>query len=241
MDTESWIILSGTAVLVGIGKIGFSGLSMITVSLFAAYFGKESVGVLLPLLVIADLTVYPTMRKYGSWRVVWPLLPPALAGMTIGLYLLKKMPSHWAEPTIGCMILMMLIVMLWKHLQPDSKLHHSSAFTFCAAFGGGISTTLANAAGPIIKIYLLAQNFPKLTLVGISARFFLLINILKLPLLGSISLISKESLWISLRLAPFVLVGILLGRKLLTLVPQKLFNTLIILFALIAVTKLLLF
>lgn len=241
MEPTQWIILSLTAIIVGIGKVGFSGLSLITISVFASFFGKESVGVLLPLLVLADLTVYPAMRKHGSWKEVWPLLPPALIGIGIGLYLLTVMPSEWAQPVIGSMILLMLVIIIWKKLRPKNPLIASKAFGIMAAMGGGVSTTLANAAGPIIKIYLLTKNFEKMALVGISARFFLLINILKLPLLGSVSLVTKESLLMDLRLAPFVVLGVFLGKQLLKLVSQKFFEIMIIFLAVVSSAKLFFF
>jgi len=234
----TWLILALTAVLVGVGKTGFSGLSLIPVSIFASYFGKESVGVLLPLLVCADLTVYPAMIKHGSWREVWPLLPPALLGITVGMWLLHVMPESWARPVIGSFILLLLLVMLWKKVSPASPLHRSRAFGVVAAMAGGIATMLANAAGPIIKIYLLTKEFPKMELVGISARFFLLINLLKLPLLGGASLITRETLLLDLRLIPCVIAGVFVGKWLLQKVPQRLFDRLIIAFALIAAVRL---
>jgi len=235
------IILMLTTIFVGVGKAGFSGLSLITISIFASYFGKESVGVLLPLLVLADLTVYPVMSKYGSWKQVWPLLPPALVGIGLGLYLLKVMPESWAKPVIGSMITLMLVVILWKKWRPESALHRSKLFGLLAALGGGVSTTLANAAGPVINIYLLTKDFDKMVLVGISARFFLLINLLKLPLLGGIDLITYESLLIDLKLAPFVIIGVFLGKKLLKKVPQAFFEWLLIGFAVLAAVRLFFF
>ena len=240
-ELTDWLILIFTTLLVGIGKVGFSGVSLITISIFASYFGKSSVGVLLPLLIVADLTVYPVMRKYGAWRQVWPLMLPALLGIGIGIILLRFMPEHWAKPIIGVMILVMLGVVLWKRLRPDNRLYKSEKFGVFSALVGGVSTTLANAAGPIMNVYLLTRGFNKMELVGIAARFFLLTNLIKLPLLGSISLITLESLILNLKLAPFVIIGVFLGKWLLSRVPQKVFGALIILFAILAAVNLLLF
>lgn len=239
LDWEGWLVISCTALLVGVGKTGFSGLSLITISIFASYFGKSSVGVLLPLLVVADFTVYPVMRRHGSWRQVWPLMLPTLIGIACGIILLRLMPDDWVKPVIGSLILAMLVVLLWKRFRPDSKLYSSKNFGIASAFGGGVSTTLANAAGPVMNMYLLTRGFGKMELVGIAGRFFLLTNLIKLPLLGGISLITAESLLINLKLAPFVIVGVFLGKWLLKRVPQKLFGGLIILFAIIAAVNLL--
>ena len=83
-----WILLSLAALCVGLGKAGFSGLGLIAVFIMAELFGKASVGILLPMLIVADISVYPMFRKHASWKPVWRLLPPAIIGMAIGLFLL---------------------------------------------------------------------------------------------------------------------------------------------------------
>ncbi len=236
--TADWVILGLTTLLVGVGKVGFSGLSLVTISVFAGYFGKESVGVLLPLLVVADCTVYPVMRRHGSWRQVWPLLPPALVGIGISLWLLPGLSDELAKPVIASIILVMLLISLWQRYRPDHAFFRSRGLGVGAALCGGVATTLANAAGPVMNIYLLTRGLPKLELVGVAARFFLLINLLKLPLLGSLSLITADSLWLNLQLAPLVIIGVVIGKGLLQIVPQRLFSTLIIIFAVISATRL---
>lgn len=238
LGSNDWVIFIILTLIVGVAKTGFSGLSLIPVSIFAAYFGKQSVGVLLPLLILADFTVYPAMRQYGSWKEALVLMPPALIGIGIGLILLGKMPEEWARPVIGVMILLMLGVMLWKRIQPESPLYRSRGFGTFSASLGGISTTLANAAGPVINIYLLSRGFPKMHLVGISARFFLLVNLIKLPLLGGLSLITAETLWLNLKLAPMIIIGVYLGKWLLGKISQRLFDQLVVIFALLAAARL---
>ena len=97
---------------VGLGKAGFSGLGLIAVFIMAELFGKASVGVLLPMLIVADVSVYPMFRKHASWAPVWRLVPPALVGMVIGFFLLDWMPEQWAKPVIGGIILFMVALQL---------------------------------------------------------------------------------------------------------------------------------
>ena len=100
---------------------------------------------------------------------------------------------------------------------------------------------VANAAGPIFQLYLLSRRFEKLELIGVGARFFLLVNILKAPFLGGMSFINEESLLFNLKLLPVILLGIFLGRHLVHVVSQRLFEWLVILFALVAGGRLFLF
>ena len=105
---------------------------------------------------------------------------------------------------------------------------------------GGLATMIANAAGPVIQLYLAARNIPKMELIGIGARFFLLINLIKVPLNACLALINGESLYENLRLMPGVLIGVFSGRWLIGRVPQAAFEWMITGFALLAGLRLLL-
>lgn len=111
------------------------------------------------------------------------------------------------------------------------------------AAGGfaGIATTIANAAGPVFQLYFLARRLPKMELIGIGARFFLLINVLKLPFMGGLDYTSVESLLLNLKLVPLILLGVFFGRHLLQLISQRVFEWMIVGFAIIAGVRLLFF
>ena len=98
---------------------------------------------------------------------------------------------------------------------------------------------VANAAGPVYSIYALVHRMAKEDFLGVGARYFLLLNLIKVPLLGNLSLINADSLKLNLLLAPAIVAGIFTGRKLIHLVPQKIFEWLLYLFSLIAGLRLL--
>lgn len=90
------------AFCIGLSKSGFSGISMVSVFLLADLYGaKASVGLALPLLIAADLMAYPAFLKHGSWRPVWRLLGPTLAGLAIGWWMLGWIPDAMARRVIG--------------------------------------------------------------------------------------------------------------------------------------------
>jgi uncharacterized membrane protein YfcA len=75
-------------------------------------------------------------------------------------------------------------------------------------------------------------------LIGISARFFLLINLLKLPMNFQLDLINRESLQLNLMLVPAVWLGIFSGRYFVKKVPQRIFEMLVIVFSVLAGVRL---
>ena len=239
-STTGWFLVSFAAMCVGLGKAGISGLGLIAVFIMAELFGKASVGVLLPMLIVADISVYPMFRKHASWAPVWRLVPPALVGMAIGFFLLDWMPEQWAKPVIGGIILFMVALQLIRQGASEffDKLAHSNGFGAAAGSFAGISTTIANAAGPVFQLYFLARRLPKMELIGIGARFFLLINLIKLPFMGGLSFTTPESLLLNVKLVPLILIGIFLGRHLLQLISQRVFEWMIIGFAILAGVRL---
>jgi len=243
---DHWTIWTGAIVAafcIGLSKAGFSGVSMVSVVVLAQLFGaKESVGIALPMLIFADIVVYPAFRKYGSWKLVWPLLFPMVVGVLIGVRLLDEIDNQVAKPLIGSLILVMLLLTFLKRRfsLTFERLAHSVYFGYGAGVFGGVSTALANAAGPVIQLFLLSRDHPKMEMIGIGARLFLLINVIKLPMLGAIDLVNRESFFLNLVLCPVILVGVICGKTFLKKIPQKAFERLVVIFAAIAATNLLL-
>jgi uncharacterized membrane protein YfcA len=225
------------ALCIGLSKVGFSGISMVSIIIFADIYGsKASVGLTLPLLIAADLMAYPAFLKHGSWRPVWRLLGPALLGILGGWCLLGYVSETKARQIIGGCVLSMVILQTMRRCESMwfARLAASGGFGMGAGVLGGFATMLANAAGPVIQLYLMARKIPKMELIGIGARFFLVVNLIKVPLNARLALISEESLWENLRLLPGVALGVLGGKTLLRHVPQRVFEWMVVIFSSIA-------
>lgn len=240
--SQLWV-LAVAALCIGISKAGFSGVSLISVFLLAETFGaKASLGIALPMLVMADLIVYPVFSKFGSWGPVFKFLWPALVGIALAMWVLQLVDNSVMRRVIGVIILLMLSFQVMKRWSPRmfQKMTASRGFGIAAGVSGGLATMLANAAGPVMQLYLLTRNVPKMELIGIGARFFLVVNLLKLPLSAGLNLISWNSLIWNLAMLPAVALGVFWGKKLVLRVPQKAFEWLVVSFALLASLRLLL-
>lgn len=244
LEVGQWILFAFAALCIGFSKSGFSGFSIISIMILTELFGaKGQIGVGLPLLIVADITVFPAFRKHGNWREVWILLPPAIIGGIIGIWVLKSVDNEQMKPILAWVILLLVLMQMAKKWKPDSvyKLAMTKGFGVFAGLAGGLATVIANAAGPIQQLYLLSKKMEKMDMIGVGARFFLIVNILKLPIFGAMSMVSKETLLMNLYVVPLIFVGVYLGKKCIKKVPQKVFEYLVISFALVAALRLLLF
>lgn len=242
--TATILIACLGALCLGISKTGFPGLAIVNVLIIAELFGaKNSVGIILPMLVICDLLVLPLFWKYATWKQIWPLVPVTVVAIIGAYFLLDAIDDLTARRVIGVIILFMLILQLVREFKKEFLEHlpDSRIFRWASCVMIGVSTMLANAAGPVYSIYALVHKMKKETFLGVGARFFLLVNIFKVPFLGQLDLINPESLKLNLWLLPALIAGILLGRKLIHLVPQRTFEILLYVFSAIAGVRLLFF
>lgn len=234
ISTTALLLALLGAFIMGFAKTGLPGLALINVIIMAQLFGKESIGIVLPLLVVCDLVIYPLYHKYASWKKVWPLLPATIVGVLVGWWILKTVPDTAMKPIIGWTIVGMLVLQILRQFSRQllAKMPDSTGFLIGSGLTIGVSTTVANAAGPAFSIWGLIRRISKEDFLGIGARYFLFVNLFKLPLFWDADVVSQRTLLIDLALLPSVIAGIVVGRLVILRLPQKLFEW--ILFALSA-------
>jgi uncharacterized membrane protein YfcA len=236
-----WCLLCIAAIGIGISKSGLSGISMVHVMVFAYVFGAlPSTGVVLPMLIVGDISATFAFGRHANWSHVRRMLPPALVGVTLGWLFMSRMDEAIYQPVIGGIILSLTVVQiirLWRTSFLES-VPHSKWFSLAMGILVGMTTMMANAAGPIFAIYLLSLAVPKMEFVGTGAWFFLLLNVLKVPFSYQMGLIDLSTLNINLVLFPLIPVGLWIGKSIVGRIPQKTFNTIILIFTAIAAIRL---
>jgi len=232
------------ALCLGVSKAGFPGLAIVNVLLIAELFGaKNSVGIILPMLVVCDLIVLPLFWKHATWKMIWPLVPVTFAAIVVSWLLLDSFDDITARKVIGGIILTMLILQLFREFKKEFLQHlpDSRLFRWISCIMIGVSTMLANAAGPVYSIYALVHRLPKMEFLGVGARFFLLVNLFKIPFLGQLELINPESLKLNLYLLPALVAGIFIGKKVIHMIPQRTFEYLLYAFSAVAGLRMMFF
>jgi hypothetical protein len=238
-----WTVLIAITLLIGVSKSGLPGVGILAITWLPMVMpARASTGMILPLLIVGDLFAVWYLGRHAVWRHLWKLLPCAVAGVLIGWLLLAHVNDRQLRPIIGVIILAMLALGAWRNRAAGAEARIPDGWWFAVLMGlaGGITTMLANAAGPIMIVYLLAMRLPKAAFVGTTAWYFLLVNVVKAPFSLQLGLITADSLRLNLMLVPVILTGNLLGMYLLKRIPEKGFNIAVQLFALLGAVRLLL-
>jgi uncharacterized membrane protein YfcA len=222
-----WLAVIGGAFGIGLNKGGLTGLGILPVLLFAVVFdARESTGFVLPLLIVGDVCAIVTYRRVVIWKIFRALLPPALAGVVIGYFLMGMIKASAFGPLIGWIIIS-LIALQFLRSALGEKLDHifdSRGFGLVMGVLTGITTMIANAAGPVSTLYFLSVRLPKWNLIGTSSWLFFVINLVKVPFSMSLGLTNGVSLTFAVVMAPLVMVGFFSGRRIATVMPQKIFE-----------------
>jgi len=242
-----WAMAAVAALCIGLSKGGFPGIAMISILLMAELMpARQSTGAILPLLVCGDFLAVSAFRRHVRWPFIWRVLPATVAGILLG-YLLLKLPlgDGFFRILIGAVILALILVQAARRRMPaldeGAAVEDSAAMRAVAVGTGivcGITTMVANAAGPVMAIYLIAMRLPQFDFAGTAAVFFMVVNLIKVPFSSALGLINPGSLSLNLLLIPAVAAGVFCGRHLLKRIPRRAFEALVLLLAAAAAVKL---
>ena len=224
---SQWVLLGVTALLVGMSKTGIQGVTLLAIPLMALSFGaKPSTGLILPLLCMADIFAVMHYRRTAEWKYIARLLPAAIAGFFVALAVDHCVPAQGFKKLMGVCLLFVLILMLLTEWRGKQQMM-IDRWWYGPLFGllGGFTTMIGNAAGPVMAIYLLSTRMPKLNFVGTNAWFFLVVNLLKVPLqIFAWHNITLHTFAADLCCLPLILAGGMAGLHLVRLLPEKAFR-----------------
>ncbi len=232
ISPTGWIIVVIGSLLVGLGKGGLVGVGNLTVILFAMVFeAKASVGLLLPVLISADIVAITVYRRHADWKQLWRVLPWMIVGILIGYVLFGIMSSEMVKRCIGGIVLFMTLLQIWRTIAMKTKwtdfaekIPHSLGFRSLLGLLGGFATMVANAAGPVAQLYFISVGLPKMAFIGTGAWCFFIVNVFKVPFQAHLGIINMESLQISLTLAPVAMLGAWVAPGIIKHIPEKLFT-----------------
>ncbi len=227
-----WALGAFCALAVGVAKTGVPGLGIMVVPLMVLAVGdaRLSAGWLLPILCTADIFAVILWRRHAAAGKLFSLAPWVVVGMGLGAAALAA-PERILRGVVGVIVFVMVCAYLYRRLRSNE---HAPAHP--APFGvmAGFATTVANAAGPVMNLYLLGKQLTKEEFVATGAWFFFLINLTKLPIYVGHGLISRTSLTFDVLMVPMVVVGAATGRWLVNRMSPRVFEVLVIAMTLVS-------
>ena len=225
------MLLASCGLLIGMSKTGLSGVGLMVVPILAnAFGGRPSVGLLLPILIFADVFAVSWYNRHARWKHIFRLLPWALLGIVVATLVGKSISDLTFNRLLAALVLGGIGILIWRDLRSD-KLRIPESRCFAGSLGllGGFSTMIGNAAGPVMALYLLSMRLPKNSFIGTGAWFFFIINLSKVPLhIWSWKTITLNSFFLDVLMIPAIAAGAFLGIWLVRLLPEKVYRIIVI-------------
>ncbi len=228
-----WTLVILGAVIVGMSKGGLPGISGIAVWLYVKVFGaKESVGMLVSVLICADLYAVLIYRRHIDLQLVKRMLPFLIGGTLLGTLVFNVLPGAIYQHVIGAILLLLVSFHLWsKRLrsehsgrQPATRTTHVERIVGTCS---GLFSMLANAGSALMVIYLIRLDLPKLVFLGTFAALILVSNAVCLPLHYLIGTMTLNDLPLSFGLGLLSFLGVVAARLLVPLIPPRVYEAFI--------------
>ncbi len=242
MPYYEFILAAFAAFILGFAKAGLKGVAIIIVTLMALAFGaKESTGVLLPLLIIGDMMAVTYYNRHAQWKILIRFLPWMVLGVLVGVYLGKELNELVFKKWMSIIIITSVIMMFWWESKPQRRVPKNWWFAGITGSLAGFTTMIGNLAGAFSDLYFLAMRIPKDQIIGTGAWLFFIINLFKVPFhIFSWHTINKASLLNDLYLIPFVIIGFILGVRLVSIFKEKAYRRFILIMTALAAIVILL-
>lgn len=235
------IMLVAVTFLVSLSKGGLGGMAgTLSAPLMSLVMPVNQVlGLLLPIMLLADMFSIAFHWKRWNGRLVWLLLPGAVVGVSIGTYFVTNVSTQVLK--IGLAIISLLFVaykLFEKRIIGSSKYEERKWHGWLAGSTAGFTSAMAHSGVPPISIYLMLQNVTPRVFVATAVLFYAILNWVKVPYYFFTGMFDFQRLWQVAWVFPIVPFGVWFGRWLVTKVPKNIFDNIIL--VLLVITALLL-
>ena len=219
---ETWapllVAVVGFAILLyGFSKTAMPVAGVVAGPMLAAALGPTvAAGFAVPLLLLGDLMGLLYFRQHANWRLITKIVPGVLVGFAITALLFAFASTSVIARVIGVLLLVSVgleIVRRRSSVLQDTENDGGVQRLEAGLYGTltGVTTLAANAGGAAMTLYLVKMRVPMLAFMGTSVWFFFILNLIKVPLVIPLGLITPESLIAGLWFAPVLVAGGFIG------------------------------
>jgi len=225
-----WMLILLAAFIIGLSKAGLKGIDMMNVTIMAIVFGgKASTGVVLPLLCAADIMAVLYYHRHAQWVHFWKLIPWMVVGILMGVFVGKDLNEGIFRKIMAVIIVLTVVIMIVLEFRKTMPIPSNKLFVANMGLIAGFTTMLGNLAGAFSNIYFLAMRMPKNDFIGTAAWVFLVINLFKLPFqIFYWKNITNNTLYTDLLLLPALIIGFILGLKIVSKIKDQNYRKIVI-------------
>ncbi|SMR70820.1 hypothetical protein SAMN04488030_0433 [Aliiroseovarius halocynthiae] len=242
LDLTFFAFAIPAVIFAGISKGGFgSGAAFAATPLLALILEPgAAIGLMLPLLMLMDVTALkPYWRKWDS-PSAWALILGALPGVAIGGALYSIADPDLFRLLIGLIAVGFVLFQLARSNGMIPQAARPMPGPMGAFWGmiAGFTSFISHAGGPPAAVYLLSRQLDKTTFQATTVIVFWAINLMKFLPYFVLGIFTWQTAKADLMLIPFAVIGVWIGVHLHHKMSERLFFGLTYIFLIVTGAKL---
>ena len=233
MSDEYSILFLGVAgfavFFVALAKAGFGGMiASLAMPLVAAFSDiTTAISVLLPAYIVMDIILAWIYRKKVPYALLWPMAASGIVGVFIAALVFRSVDTNYLAIFLGIMSFVIGVKFFLVRARQKAEVETTldpSVRNWPRLVGlngatGFISFFLMGEAP--IQMFLLPFRLAPQVYVALLIWVFFLVNIVKVPIVFAIGLVTIDSLWVSAMLLTIMPLGMLIGKRINQRIPKE--------------------
>jgi uncharacterized protein len=225
--TAFLIMVGVVAFMISLSKGGLGGMlgSLATPMMALVMPANQVLGLLLPIMLLADLFALAFNWRQWNGRLVWLLLPGAVIGVTIGTFFIANVSTYVLKIGLAVIALSFVVYKIFeKRILSSLNYQERKWHGWLAGTTAGFASSLAHSGGPPIIIYFMLLDVSPGVFIATSVLFFAILNWIKVPYYFYVHLFDLQKLWQIAWVIPLVPLGAWFGRWMATKISKRVFD-----------------
>ncbi len=242
LDLTFFAVAVPAVLFAGIAKGGFGSTAAFAATPLLALVLEpaEAVAVMLPLLLVMDLSALRPYWRQWEPRVSWVLVLGGIPGAVLGALLIRQTDPDVFRFLIGLIALTFVFHQFGKSRGwiPSTKTPMTDRLGFLFGVGAGFTSFIAHAGGPVAAVYMLSMKLRKREYQATTIIVFLANNLLKFVLYSLLGFFTWRIAAAGVYLAPIAVAGTFIGVYLHRVLSERVYFAVVYVCLTLAGTKL---
>lgn len=225
-DLPELALLVGAALLASTlaAVSGFGGAAILLPVLVAIFGPRDAIPILTIAQLVGNSSRVVLNRDAIDRRIVGWFALGGVPAALVGGFLFASAPLDALTRLIGAFL---LVSVAWRHLRPEpSGLLGPRTFTVIGAVFA-FASALVGSVGPIMAPFFLRAGLVKGAYIGTEAAATVVMHVAKLVAYGTAALLTVATVGIGLLMAPAMIAGSWIGKRIVDRLPEQVFVAII--------------
>ena len=203
---------------------GFGGAAIMLPILTWAFGVRDAIPILTVSQLLGNLSRVWFNRGEVEGRVVQWFALGAVPSAVLGGVVFATAPASGLSRLMGAFL---LVTVLYRHTAGGRQLRVVLRGFLPIGMGFGFLSAIVGGVGPMMAPFFLAYGLMRGAYIGTEALSTVAMHVTKLGVYGSYDLLSSRTVLIGLAIGGVMFVGSYLGKRILTVVPERVFPVII--------------